>query len=73
VRFNVHFTQKTWEVLVIYASEIRRLNHIVPEHLFCTAVASISLYKTMLLSAKCNEKVRVMARKQIIQKPCELL
>jgi hypothetical protein len=25
----------------------------------------------MLVSAKCNGKVRVMARKQIIQKPCE--
>jgi hypothetical protein len=24
----------------------------------------------MLLSAKCNGKVRVTARKQIIQKPC---
>jgi hypothetical protein len=25
----------------------------------------------MFLSAKCNGKVRVTARKQIIQKPCE--
>jgi hypothetical protein len=28
-------------------------------------------HKTMFLSAKCNGKVRVTARKQIIQKPCE--
>ena len=41
------------------------------ESLLYIAVASISLYKTMFLSAKCNGKVRVTARKQIIQKPYE--
>jgi hypothetical protein len=47
---------------------LRRLDRIVPVHIF---FAQVFHHKTILLSAKCNGKVRVTALKQIIQKLCE--
>jgi hypothetical protein len=51
---------------------LRRLDRIIPAHLFRASLSQVFHHKTMLLlSAKCNGKVRVTARKQIIQKLCE--
>ena len=43
----------------------------VHAHHFRAWLSRIFHPKTMFLSAKCNGKVRVTARKEIIQKPCE--
>jgi len=44
------------------------LDCIVPAHLIRVWLSQVFYHKTMLVSAKCNGKVRVTARKQIIQK-----
>ena len=41
----------------------RRLVRIVPVHLFRAWLSRVFHHKTMPLSAKCNGKIRVMAKK----------
>jgi hypothetical protein len=50
---------------------LMRLGRIVPAHLYRAWLSRVFHHKTMLLSAKCNGKVRVTARKQIIKKTYE--
>jgi hypothetical protein len=56
---------------ILLKRALRRLDRIVPAHLFRTWLSRIFHHKTMLLSARCNGKVRVTARKQFIQNLCE--
>ena len=63
--------QCRWCTYICNNNDLRRLDHIVPAHLFRTWLSRVFHHKTMLLSAKCNGKVRVTARKQIIQILCE--
>ena len=52
---------------ILLKRELRKLDRIGPAHLF----RAVFRHKNMLLCANCNGKVRVTARQQFIQKPCE--
>jgi hypothetical protein len=50
---------------------LRRLDHIVPAHLFRAWLSRLVHHKTMLLSAKCNGKVRERLENKLLKKHSE--